>query len=196
MRFEVSRLSPKSYFNQGITGMKNFPNARRHDLIVEELADEVLVYDLKTDQAHCLNRMSALIWKNCDGEKNETEIAAALAQELQSPVSVPVVMLGLEELASFDLLQNETNEASGPGKLPPATVSRRQLIQNLGLAATLSLPLIMSISTPTAAGVGGSTTDPCIANPRGIGCPCNTDFDCDSANCNGGTCGPELRPQG
>ena len=170
--------------------MRDFPIARQQDLIVEELADEVLVYDLQTDKAHCLNRLAALIWKNCDGEKSEREIAEALEQELESPVSVQIVMLGLEELASYGLLKNEANEQ---GELPKATVSRRRLIQNLGLAVTLSLPLIMSISAPTAA-QAGSTTDPCIANPRGIGCPCNTDFDCDSANCNGGICGPELRP--
>lgn len=171
--------------------MRDFPVARQQDLIVEELADEVLVYDLTTDKAHCLNRMSALIWRNCDGKKSESEIAEVLEQELESPVSVQVVLLGLEELASYGLLKSEPNEE---GELPKATVSRRRLVQNLGLAAALSLPLIMSISAPTAA-QAGSTTDPCIANPRAIGCPCNTDFDCDSANCNGGTCGPELRPQ-
>ncbi len=163
----------------------SFPVARQRDLIVEELPDEVLVYDLISDKAHCLNRTAALIWKNCDGEKNEAEIAAVVEQELKSPVSVPVVLLGLKELAGYDLLQAETVE------LPSAIVSRRRLIQNLGLAAALSLPLIMSISAPTAA---GAATDPCATNPRGIGCPCVTDADCDSANCNGGTCGPELRP--
>jgi hypothetical protein len=163
----------------------SFPVARQKDLIVEELPDEVLVYDLISDKAHCLNRTAALIWKNCDGEKNEAEIAAAVAQELKTPVSVPVVLLGLKELAGYDLLKTETVE------LPRAMVSRRRLIQNLGLAAALSLPIIMSISAPTAA---GAATDPCVANPRGNGCPCVTDGDCDSANCNGGTCGPELRP--
>jgi hypothetical protein len=31
------------------------PKARKKDLIVERLEDETLVYDLKTDRAHCLN---------------------------------------------------------------------------------------------------------------------------------------------
>ncbi len=36
--------------------MKQPPSARRKDLIIEELPDEVLVYDLNTDRAHCLNK--------------------------------------------------------------------------------------------------------------------------------------------
>lgn len=167
--------------------MKQFPIARQKDLVVEELPDEVLVYDLNTDKAHCLNRTAALIWKNCDGENTEGDLAALLQQEFKTPVSTEVVMLGLEELAGYDLLRED---ASAP---PRAQVSRRRLIQHLGLTAAIALPVIMSISVPAAAGAG-STTDPCIANPRADGCPCTFDSDCDSANCNGGTCGAELRP--
>jgi hypothetical protein len=167
--------------------MKDFPTARTKDLIIEELADEVLVYDLITDKAHCLNRMSALIWKNCDGAKTESELAAILQRELGTPISRQVVKLGLEELAGHSLLQEDA--LTPPGE----RVSRRRLIQNLGLSAALALPLIMSISTPAAAGAS-STTNPCTANPRAVGCPCNSDFDCDSFNCNAGVCGPELRP--
>lgn len=79
--------------------MRELPVARRKDLIVEELPDEVLVYDLNTDEAHCLNQTAALIWKSCDGQKSVGEIAASLEQELKSPVSEQVVMLGLEELS-------------------------------------------------------------------------------------------------
>ena len=166
--------------------MRQFPIARREDLIVEELPNEVLVYDLNTDKAHCLNRTAALIWKNCDGEKTEGDIAALLQQEFKTPMSIPVVTLGLEELTRYGLLQ----ETSPP---PKVQVSRRRLIQNLGLTAALALPVIMSITAPAAAGAG-SMTNPCIANPRAVGCPCITDNDCDSANCNAGVCGPELRP--
>jgi Coenzyme PQQ synthesis protein D (PqqD) len=167
--------------------MRDFPTARTKDLIIEELADEVLVYDLTTDKAHCLNRMSALIWKNCDGGKTESELAAILQRELGTPTPTQVVKLGLEELAGHGLLQEDA--FASPGK----RVSRRRLIQNLGLSAALALPLVMSISAPAAAGAE-STTNPCVANPRGIGCPCTSDLDCDSFNCNAGVCGPELRP--
>ena len=166
--------------------MRQFPIARRDDLLVEELPNEVLVYDLITDKAHCLNQTAALIWKNCDGEKSEGEIAELLEQELKSPISVQVVMLGLEELARYGLLKNETLDA------PNARVSRRRLIQNLGLTAAISLPLIMSISAPTAA---QAATDPCAPpDNKPEGCPCSNDNECASFNCNMGTCGPALKP--
>ena len=169
--------------------MKQFPIARREDLIVEELPNEVLVYDLNTDKAHCLNRTAALIWKNCDGEKTEGEIAGLLEQELKFPVSTQVVMLGLEELSGYGLLQEDASVA------PQARVSRRRLIKQLGLTAAIGLPIIISITAPTAAQAGGSVPpDPCIANPRAQGCPCQSDADCDSANCNVGICGPPLLP--
>ncbi len=165
--------------------MTQFPTARSKDLIIEELPDEVLVYDLTTDKAHCLNRTAALIWENCDGKNSEADIAALLPGEFESQMSRKSVTLGLDQLAAFGLL---TEEATAP---PRRRLSRRRLIQNLGLSAALALPLIVSISAPTAA-QAGSTTDPCVANPRAVGCPCTFDGDCDSANCNGGTCGPEL----
>jgi hypothetical protein len=176
--------------SKGTNRMTPLPIARREGLIVEELPDEVLVYDLNTDKAHCLNRTAALIWKNCDGKKTEGDIAAVLQRELKSPVPIQVVTLGLEDLAGFGLLKEV---ATGPRREPGREhLSRRRLIQNLGLTAALALPLIVSISAPAAAQAGSGPPDPCIANPRGIGCPCTFDSDCDSANCNAGTCGPEL----
>jgi hypothetical protein len=166
--------------------MKQFPLARRDNLIVEELPGEVLVYDLNTDKAHCLNRTAALIWKNCDGEKTEGDLAALLQHELKTPMPMEVVVLGLEELAGYGLLQVD---ASAP---PRAQVSRRRLIRNLGLTAAIALPVIMSLSVPAAAGAG-SVTNPCTANPRADGCPCTLDSDCDSGDCIGGIC-TSLRP--
>ena len=38
------------------------PRARQDELVVEELQDETLVYDLKRHKARCLNRTAALVW--------------------------------------------------------------------------------------------------------------------------------------
>jgi hypothetical protein len=168
--------------------MQESPIARRSDLIIEELPDEVLVYDLTTDKAHCLNQTAALIWKHCDGQKSADDIARSVAGQLKTPISKEVVKLGLEELSAYGLLKEETKSA--PSR---ATMSRRRLIRNLGLTAAVGLPVIVSITAPTAAHAQSpAPVDPCIANPAGDGCPCAIDSECDSANCNAGTCGPPL----
>ena len=38
------------------------PRARQDELVVEELQDETLVYDLERHKARCLNRTAALVW--------------------------------------------------------------------------------------------------------------------------------------
>lgn len=43
------------------------PMARQSGLVVQEMPDEVLVYDMDTNKAHCLNQSAAFIWKSCDG---------------------------------------------------------------------------------------------------------------------------------
>ena len=60
--------------------MKRFPPAplprmREQGLVVDDLPDEVLVYDLDRHQAHCLNRTAALVWRHCDGQTTVKEIA-------------------------------------------------------------------------------------------------------------------------
>jgi len=55
--------------------MKNFPKARVSDLVTSEIGEEVLVYDLKTNKCHCLNKTAYFIWQHCDGQTDVVEIA-------------------------------------------------------------------------------------------------------------------------
>ena len=50
------------------------PMARQNGLVVQEMPDEVLVYDLDTNKAHCLNQSAALVWKSCDGNNSVGDI--------------------------------------------------------------------------------------------------------------------------
>ena len=54
------------------------PEARREDIVVQELPDETLVYDLKRHKALCLNRAAGLVWKHCDGRTSVAEMAVLL----------------------------------------------------------------------------------------------------------------------
>jgi hypothetical protein len=169
------------------------PHARKDGLVIKELPDETLVYDLERDEAHCLNQTAALVWKRCDGKTTVAKMAGLLQERLDTPVSADVVWLAIKQLQRFRLVESYHDV---PVLTP--SVSRRNLVLKYAPAA-LVLPLIMSISAPAAAAAAtptpAPTPDPCIANPGGLGCPCSTDGDCNSQNCNAGVCGPQLKPK-
>lgn len=156
------------------------PRARTSELIVKELPDETLVYDLANDKAHCLNRTAALVWKNCDGSNSVADINASLAAEAGTPVDEGVAWLALDQLEKFNLLENV---ALKPAHL--AGMNRRQLVRTMGVAA-LALPAIISIATQTAQAQASPCSQP---SGRPGGCPCTLNGQCASGNCLGsGTC--------
>lgn len=147
------------------------PRARQDGLIVRELPNEVLIYDLDRDQAHCLNQTAALVWKGCDGRTTVAEITRLLAKDLSAPVDEKVVWFALGQLSKNHLLEEQV-------KLPAtvAGISRRDLVRVLGIA--VAIPLVTSIIAPLAAnaqsprcsGVCKTSADCNIA----AGCFCNT----------------------
>jgi hypothetical protein len=148
------------------------PKARKEQLIVKELPDEVLIYDLARDKAHCLNQTAALVWKNCDGNTSITEINASLAEESGAPVDERVVWLALDQLEKFNLL------ADAPA-MPVAFngLNRRQLIRTLGMAAA-ALPVIITMAAPTRAQVGS-----CLAPGTVVPGGCTPTTNCCSGTC-------------
>jgi coenzyme PQQ synthesis protein D (PqqD) len=121
------------------------PRARTGDLVIERLAEETLVYDLRRHRAHCLNPAASLVWQCCDGRTTVAAVARRLARELPLPVDEALVWTGLEQLARARLL--------GDRPAAVAVGSRRELVRALGLgaAAAVLLPVVESIVSPTAA---------------------------------------------
>lgn len=144
--------------------------ARHEGLVVQELPDEVLVYDLKQHKAHCLNRTAAFVWHHCDGQTTAAEIAGLLEQEWRNPVSEDVVWLALRQLSKADLLQERVVRPGGE-----MNFSRRALMRKLGFVA-VTLPLVTSIIAPTVM-AGASVIPPedcqaCVKKEKGVGgCP-------------------------
>ncbi len=54
------------------------PKARNPEILVQEIGDEVLIYDLEINKAFSLNETCAMVWRECDGEKPIAEIASIL----------------------------------------------------------------------------------------------------------------------
>ena len=151
------------------------PLARTHGLVVRELPEEVLVYDLDTHKALCLNRTAALVWKCCDGQSGVEGILRALRAELQAPVTEEVVWLALERLSRDRLL---TERVRRPAAL--AGVSRRDVLKKMGLAAAVTLPVVTAIVAPTTAQAASCT-------PTGGACMTGAEC-CPPGICNSGTC--------
>ncbi len=136
------------------------PRARQDELVVEELPDETLVYDLKRHKGRCLNRTAALVWQRCDGQTTVAEVAALLEDQLATPTDEAVVWMALDRLGRAHLL-------SEPVTLPAdrAQYSRREVLRTLRRVAGISLllPVIESIVAPRAAAStsGCVTVDQC-----------------------------------
>jgi hypothetical protein len=150
------------------------PRARAEGLVVRELPEEVLVYDLDTHKAMCLNRTAALVWKNCDGRRDVAAIARALGAEFDAPVAEEVVWLALERLSRERLLAERVCRPASRASLP-----RREVIKKLGLAAAIALPAITAIIAPTAA-----EAVTCLPS----GASCTDSAQCCHGVCSGGTC--------
>jgi len=154
-------------------------------LIVQQVEDETVVYDLQAHKAHCLNRTSAAVWRLCDGHTSVPEMVAALRGSLQVPIDAESVRLAMTELHRARLLDQPPKPA---GRVHP---SRRELLFRLGAGAALWFPVIASIKAPTAthAASGVCLTSDC-KNLRLVGCCCgNKRKVCIAINATQGNCG-------
>jgi len=154
------------------------PQARQNQLVVRELGDETLVYDLERDTAHCLNRVAAEVWKYCNGERSVSEIARLVTTDATSPVDEQVVWYALEQLGKDHLLQESVT--------PPASASgltRRELLKRVGVTSAVAVPVISSLLVPTT---GAHASGGCV--PQGGTCGPGTAPCCAPFACNNGTC--------
>lgn len=169
--------------------MKNsqVPIARKEGLVIQEMPAEVLVYDLDTNKAHCLNETAAFVWKSCDGKNSVADITKLVGHDSGSVVPEDLVWLAIDQLSEKNLLENSL-KADFNGS------TRREVIKKIGLAAVVGLPLVMSLTAPTSVSAAAScanvacTTSGTQCNPPG-GTNCGTCVP-DGAGSTTGTCAP------
>jgi hypothetical protein len=124
----------------------HLPKKRREGIIVKELPDEVLVYDLDRDKAHCLNHSAAAVWERCDGRTTVADIARAVEKKTGVKVGEEFVWLAIEALGRDHLLEERMQ---WPAALPRMT--RREAVRRIGIGAAIAIPLVTSIIAPTPA---------------------------------------------
>jgi hypothetical protein len=163
------------------------PRARAGELIVQEVGDETVVYDLTRDRAHCLNGTALAVWRLCDGSRTPEQMAEALTVDLNTPCDLRLVELALDQLGRAHLLES-------PRPKRTERMSRRDLGRDVGKVLALALPAVMTITAPTLASVASYDQAPCIfpANcVRGVtdcykcGNGCNKFCNPTNGNCEG-----------
>ncbi|MEK7725281.1 MAG: hypothetical protein AAB336_13085, partial [Acidobacteriota bacterium] len=111
------------------------PLSKNENIVVQETDRELLIYDLVSNQAYCLNETSALVWQFSNGQNSIAEITDLMSQKLKTLVTQEVVWLALEQLKKDNLLENgEDFEIDYHG------LTRRQIIKKIGLASMIALP--------------------------------------------------------
>ena len=79
---------------------------RDNELVVRDLDDEVLVYDLNKHEAITLNPFAAAVWRACDGTRSASELTAMLQQDLPAnDVPEESIWRALDMLSQCDLLE-------------------------------------------------------------------------------------------
>ena len=125
--------------------MHNNPKCHKENIVIQELENELLIYDLNINKVYCLNHTSAMVWQLSDGENSIPEISLLMSKKLQTEISEDFVWLALDRLKQADLLDKSTKiEIDFNG------LTRRQLIRKVGLASMIALPIIASVVAPTA----------------------------------------------
>lgn len=152
-----------------------YPRSRNENIILQEVDGDLLIFDLVSNKAYCLNETSAIVWKSCDGEKSVEDIAHNLGREMKAKVGEDVVWLSLKELESANLLVNPVSENKFAG------LTRRQIIKEIGFAAMIALPLISAVVVPSSTEASQAFCN-CFSRPgmnaRLAGCACMQNSDC------------------
>lgn len=151
------------------------PIAREKGLVVQEMPNEILVFDTETNKAHCLNETAAFVWKACDGKNSVSDITKLFGSQSKSLVQEDLIWLAIDQLNENKLLAEEL-KADFRGQ------TRREVIKKVGLAAVIALPIVASLVAPTAARAvtcSGSNGSSCVANS-------GTSICCNGVCCEGG----------
>jgi hypothetical protein len=121
------------------------PKGRSAGLDIEDLNDEIVVYDRTSDQVHLLSASTAKIWRLCDGKRRTVGIVDELEGQEASLIAVDSALSELEAVELLDL--SHEAEASRA----PVNLSRRSLLTNAACAsAVVAASSIVTLRAPLA----------------------------------------------
>lgn len=68
--------------------MKSIKNPlfRQDNIVIQELENELLIYDLNRNKVFCLNETSAMVWQLCNGHNSILEISRLMSEKLKTNI--------------------------------------------------------------------------------------------------------------
>lgn len=151
--------------------MTKLPALRNENIVVQELDTEILIYDMKNNQAYSLNETSAKVYRACGDEMTFEEL------KRRTNFTDELIHLTLEKMQKANLLIENTNYIDTFNN-----INRREIIKRIALSSAVALPVISSIIIPTAANAASTPVNPSCGATASTPCP---RIDCDDC-CNGG----------
>jgi hypothetical protein len=82
-----------------------YPKSRQSNIVVQEMENEALIYDLTINKAFCLNSTSAQVYHLCDGKHSIADIAKLLSRQMNEPITEDLIWLALDQLKRDNLLK-------------------------------------------------------------------------------------------
>jgi hypothetical protein len=139
----------------------NLPQARNTELVVQELKNELLIYNQTTHQAYTLNETAKIVYQSCDGSTSFDDL------KRRHKFTDDLIYLTLDELKKKNLLEADNTS-------PFAGMNRREVIRKIGLTSMVALPVISSLVAPDAANAAsGACPSVCVPAGQNICAGCS-----------------------
>ena len=133
--------------------MTRLPLARNKGIVVQDMDEEILAYDLVTHKAYCLNQTASRVYRACDARSSFEGLKRT------HKFTDEIIFLAIDELKKAKLVEENDSYVS-----PFTGMSRREVIRRVGLASMIALPVISSLVAPK---VTHAQSGRCV-NPGGI----------------------------
>lgn len=140
--------------------MTKRPLAATKDIVVRHVDQEILLYNLGTDECFCLEGGAGTVWSLCDGTRTVEDLVAASG--LSGPEGRDILLITLEQLRAKGLMEHSSLEGVGEEF---RGMSRRAMIRKAAIAA--AVPLVSAILAPTPAQAQSGcvgTNQPCTGS--------------------------------
>lgn len=155
------------------------PVARTEKLLIQQIGEELIVYDQINNTSHCLNPMAARVWELCNGQHPVKDIAELLEKELYVSEDVDMrglVWLALEELERYHLIKEYLRQPTTVLGISRRTVLKTGAVVG-GFALGSAFPFVKSIAValPGNAVSTGNPTKPTPPPPPSCKGKCYVD---------------------